>query len=137
MKTSNTTSQLSYVGNINFDSIPKADLKLDKLLPSQSHFTQIIDSTFWFSSIKNHSVNTEPNRNSVYAHANLTQMDSLADLLNMPSSFRGRIALSLGKEIEFSLTPVGKQVTSKLVVTFPDSNKNSLIYLVTQFLTLN
>ena len=136
-KTVKTVSQLVYNGNIKFDSIPSDKLKLDKLLPSQSHYSQRIDSTLWFSTAEDSAVETLPNPNSIHAFVDFIKLNSVADKLNIPSSFRAGRLLELAKEAELKVTSIGSKVSTNLVIRTSDLEKNSLIYLAGEVAPMN
>jgi len=60
------------------------------------------------------------------------ELNSIADKLNIPSSFRGGGVLELIKEAELKVTTIGNQISTKLVIRTAEHEKNSLIYLTGQ-----
>ena len=131
-KTLKAVTQLTYTGNLTLHTIPSNNLKLDKLLPSQSHYSQIIDSTLWFSTTENYPKETIANPNAIHAYLDFIELNSIADKLNIPSSFRGGGVLELIKEAELKVTTIGNQISTKLVIRTAEPEKNSLIYLTGQ-----
>jgi len=136
-KTVKTVTQLAYTGNLKLDTIPSNNLKLDRLLPSQLHYSQIIDSTLWFSTSENYPKETSANPNAIHAYFNFIELNSIADKLNIPSSFRAGGILELIKDAELKVTTIGNQISTKLVIRTAEPEKNSLIYLVGEVGSIN
>ena len=75
--------------------------------------------------------------NSIHAFVDFIKLNSVADKLNIPSSFRAGRLLELAKEAELKVTSIGSKVSTNLVIRTSDPEKNSLIYLAGEVASMN
>ncbi len=129
--------QLGYTGNMSFiDSVPSS-LTVSEIVPAQTTFSTIEDKTLWFGSKENISMTNVNQDASIYLSANPANLIDMAIEMGIPFAKMGKRFTTLAEEIEISAIPNGNTIESEVIISMPDKDMNSLVYLFREMQKLN